>query len=100
MIKTEKLFSDDNADMIRVLEYIKSKHNVGVGSIQRACELGYARVVRYVDRLTEAGVIENPHTYRMVLGDDGKRHRQYTPNKLVATDEELCACIDALKEKL
>ncbi len=100
MIKIEKLFSDDNADILRVLEFIKSKHDVRVGAIQRACNLGYARVTRYVDRLIDAGIIENPNTYHMVLGDDGKRHRQYTLKKLIATDEELCACIDALKEKL
>ncbi len=37
---------------------------------------------------------------KLFSGNDGKLHRQYTPKKPVTTDEELCVCIDILKQQL
>ncbi len=100
MIEIEKLYSDENADLLKVLEFIKDSHKIGIGAIQRGCEMGYGRVARYIDLMIDAGLVQNPHKYHMVIGIDGKKHRRYLPNELVATDEELQYCITELKQKV
>ena len=49
MIDFEKLQSNVNTDIIRVLEYAKATANIGIGAIQESCEMGYARVARYIE---------------------------------------------------
>ncbi len=99
MIMIEKLYSDDTADMIRVLEFIKNSHEISVGAIQRDCDMGYGRVARYIDLMIDAGILK-PRKYRMVVGEDGKRHRQYLPYELAASDAELGDCIARLRRRM
>lgn len=100
MLILEKLIVYENADFIRVIEFIRSSRDIRVPAIQRACKLGHRKTVRFIEILTGAGLIEDPHKYRMVMGPDGKRHRRYLPMKLLATDKELRYCILILERTM
>ncbi len=97
MIDFEKLQSNVNTDIIRVLEYAKANTNIGIGALQEACEMGYVRVARYIDLFLEVGIL-NPRRYCMFKGKDGKRHRKYLPYELAVSTDELQICIDELKK--
>ncbi len=97
MIAIDKLCSNSDKDIIKVLYFIKSTRKISIGSIQRVCNMGYGRVARYIELMTEIGLLKNPHKYHMVVGKDGKRHRQYLPYELIASDEELGYCITELE---
>lgn len=97
MIDFEKLQSNVNTDIIRVLEYAKANANIGIGAIQEFCEMGYARVARYIDLFLEARIL-NPRRYCMIKGKDRKRRRKYLPYELAVSTDKLQSCIDELKK--
>lgn len=96
MIDLRKLQSNVNADILQMLEFIKNDANISIGAIQETCEMGYARVARYIDLFLEVGIL-NPRKYCVVKGNDGKKHRKYLPYKLAVSTDELQSCIDELK---
>ncbi len=84
-------------DRMRILKHIKSNHDIRISSIQHSCEMGYGKVAEHLEKLEEVGVIKKPYTYRMVVGEDGKRHRQYSPYELAVSDEDLQDIIEDLE---
>lgn len=97
MVDLRKLQSNVNTDILLMLEFINNNDNISIGAIQETCEMGYARVARYIDLFLEVGIL-NPRRYCMIKGKDGKRHRKYLPYELAVSTDELQICIDKLKK--
>lgn len=97
MIKIEKLATDNNARMVEILELIRHCDDIRITTFQRILRMGYMQSANYLAVLEEAGVIRNPQEYCMVMWEDGEWHREHLPCELVASEEEIQQCINALK---
>ncbi len=87
--------------VVDVLNYLRAhpKKRVKICDWQKEFGLGFARAARIFDLLDEAGIISDRKKYKMVAGEDGKRHREYIPVRLAVSVAELEECIEALEKK-
>lgn len=100
MIDYEKLVRFEGDSLIPVMNLLSDNPNASIGEIQHALNLGYARVGRIKELLSEVGIYAKPpRKYKMILGEDGKRHRQYLPLEVLVSQEEFKECIRMLERR-
>lgn len=76
--------------LIDVLRYLQKHPNkaIRISDWQHNCNLGYARACKIRDLLISVGIVSE-RKYKMPIGKDGKRHREYLPYHLLVSSEEL-----------
>ena len=95
----KQLLQSEDKTVIEVLKYLRNhpKKTPKIADWQREFGLGYARAVRLAGTFEAAGIItRGKSNYKMVMGEDGKRHREYLPYRLNVSVEELNEFIEYL----
>ena len=90
-----------NADKktVEVLKYLRDNpgKEIKISDWQKNCGTGFGSAFRIFDLLVSAGIISE-RKYKMPVGKDGKRHREYLPHRLLVALEELDILIKSLEE--
>lgn len=88
------LLKNEDKITVDVLQHLRDhpKKTPKIADWQREFGLGYARACRIFDLLVSAGIISE-RKYKMLLGEDGKLHKEYLPKRTLVSVKELNDCI-------
>lgn len=96
-MKTTIIKNCRDAIIIEVLKLILEEHNTKINVFQNRLGLTYTQAKTYVKILKKAGIYSANNHYSMIVSEDGKLKRCYTPFRILISDDELRELISELE---